>query len=186
MVATIGCVLYDGDKEFKIKKSRLRGIDSYGMICAEDEIGVGKRPQRNHCASARHQARHPAAEYYNLESDYVIEIDITPNRADACSHYGVARDLYAWLVRNGYETSIHRPSVDDFKIDNEDLNINIEVENSEACPRYCAITVKDCEVKRKSRMAENKTRNHRFALHKQHCGHNKLHHDGLRAALALL
>lgn len=147
MVATIGCVLYDGDKEFKIKKSRLRGIDSYGMICAEDEIGVGKDHNGIIVLPQDTKPGTPAAEYYNLESDYVIEIDITPNRADACSHYGVAHDLYAWLVRNGYETSIHRPSVDDFKIDNEDLNINIEVENSEACPRYCAITVKDCEVK---------------------------------------
>ena len=147
MVATIGCVLYDGDKEFKIKKSRLRGIDSYGMICAEDEIGVGKDHNGIIVLPQDTKPGTPAAEYYNLESDYVIEIDITPNRADACSHYGVARDLYAWLVRNGYETSVHRPSVDDFKIDNEDLNINIEVENSEACPRYCAITVKDCEVK---------------------------------------
>lgn len=147
MVATIGCVLYDGDKEFKIKKSRLRGIDSYGMICAEDEIGVGKDHNGIIVLPQDTKPGTPAAEYYNLESDYVIEIDITPNRADACSHYGVARDLYAWLVRNGYETSIHRPSVDDFKIDNENLNINIEVENSEACPRYCAITVKDCEVK---------------------------------------
>lgn len=147
MVATIGCVLYDGDKEFKIKKSRLRGIDSYGMICAEDEIGVGKDHNGIIVLPQDTKPGTPAAEYYNLESDFVIEIDITPNRADACSHYGVARDLYAWLVRNGYETSIHRPSVDDFKIDNEDLNIDIEVENSEACPRYCAITVKDCEVK---------------------------------------
>lgn len=147
MVATIGCVLYDGDKEFKIKKSRLCGIDSYGMICAEDEIGVGKDHNGIIVLPQDTKPGTPAAEYYNLESDYVIEIDITPNRADACSHYGVARDLYAWLVRNGYETSIHRPSVDDFKIDNEDLNIDIEVENSEACPRYCAITVKDCEVK---------------------------------------
>lgn len=147
MVATIGCVLYDGDKEFKIKKSRLRGIDSYGMICAEDEIGVGKDHNGIIVLPQDTKPGTPAAEYYNLESDYVIEIDITPNRADACSHYGVARDLYAWLVRNGYETSIHRPSVDDFKIDNEDLNIDIDVENSEACPRYCAITVKDCEVK---------------------------------------
>ena len=117
------------------------------MICAEDEIGVGKDHNGIIVLPQDTKPGTPAAEYYNLESDYVIEIDITPNRADACSHYGVARDLYAWLVRNGYETSIHRPSVDDFKIDNEDLNIDIEVENSEACPRYCAITVKDCEVK---------------------------------------
>ena len=147
MVATIGCVLYDGDKEFKIKKSRLRGVDSYGMICAEDEIGVGKDHNGIIVLPPDTVPGTPAAEYYNLESDYVIEIDITPNRADACSHYGVARDLYAWLVRNGYETSIHRPSVDGFKIDNEELDIAVEVENTEACPRYCAVTVKDCQVK---------------------------------------
>jgi phenylalanyl-tRNA synthetase beta chain len=147
MVATIGCVLYDDDKEFKIKKSRLRGVDSFGMICAEDEIGVGKDhsgiivlPQDT-CPGI------PAAEYYNLESDYVIEVDITPNRADACSHYGVARDLYAWLVRNGYTTDLHRPGDEAFKVDNEDLDIDVEVVSKEACPRYCAVTLKGCTVK---------------------------------------
>lgn len=147
MVATIGCVLYDGDKEFKIKKSRLRGLDSYGMICAEDEIGVGNDHSGIIVLPQDTKPGTPAAEYYNLESDYVIEVDITPNRADGCSHYGVARDLYAWLIRNGYKTSLHRPSVDEFKVDNEDLDIDIVVESTEACPRYCAVTIKDCEVK---------------------------------------
>lgn len=146
IVATIGTVLYDGDKEFTIKKSKLRGVDSHGMICAEDEIGVGtshagiiELPQDTPVGM-------PAAEYYHLESDYVIEVDITPNRADACSHYGVARDLYAWLLRNGYETTLRRPSVEGFKVDNHDLNIDVEVVNTEACPRYAAVTIKGCHV----------------------------------------
>lgn len=147
MVATIGCVLYDGDQEFKIKKSRLRGVDSFGMICAEDEIGVGNDHSGIIVLPQDVKPGTPAAEYYNLESDYVIEVDITPNRADACSHYGVARDLYAWLKRNGYETALHRPEVDSFAVDNEELNIDIDVQNFEACPRYCAVTIKDCVVK---------------------------------------
>lgn len=147
MVATIGCVLYDGDQEFKIKKSRLRGVDSFGMICAEDEIGVGNDHSGIIVLPQDVKPGTPAAEYYNLESDYVIEVDITPNRSDACSHYGVARDLYAWLKRNGYETSLHRPDVDDFAVDNEELNIDIDVQNFEACPRYCAVTIKNCNVK---------------------------------------
>lgn len=147
MVATIGCVLYDGDQEFKIKKSRLRGVDSFGMICAEDEIGVGNDHSGIIVLPQETKPGTPAAEYYNLESDYVIEVDITPNRADACSHYGVARDLYAWLVRNGYRTSLHRPGTESFAVDNEDLCIDVKVENFEACPRYCAVTIKNCEVK---------------------------------------
>lgn len=147
MVATLGCVLYDGDKEFKIKKSRLRGVDSYGMICAEDEIGVGKDHSGIIVLPSDTKAGIPAATYYGLESDWIIEIDITPNRADACSHYGVARDLYAWLIRHGYKTSLHRPGTDDFKVDNHDLDIDVVVENAEACPRYAAVSIKDCTVK---------------------------------------
>lgn len=147
IVATLGTVLYDGDKEFVIKKSKLRGIESNGMICAEDEIGVGTSHDGIIVLPQDAIVGTPAAEYYNLESDWLIEVDITPNRADGCSHYGVARDLYAWLVRNGYETSLHRPSVDGFKVDNHDLDIDIRIENAEACPRYCGVTITGCEVK---------------------------------------
>jgi len=97
-------VLYDGDKEFTIKRSKLRGVESLGMICAEDEIGVGSSHDGIIVLPADAPVGQPAAEYYHLESDWVIEIDITANRSDALSHYGVARDLYAWLRRNGYET----------------------------------------------------------------------------------
>ena len=147
IVATLGAKLYDGDKEFVIKKSKLRGVESFGMICAEDEIGVGTDHSGIIVLPADTPVGLPAAKYYGLESDYLIEVDITANRADACSHYGVARDLYAWLVQNGYKTALHRPSVDDFRVDNHDLEISIRVENAVACPRYAAVTVTGCEVK---------------------------------------
>lgn len=147
IVATLGAKLYDGDQCFTIKKSKLRGVESFGMICAEDEIGVGESHDGIIVLPEDTPVGMKAAEYYGLESDYVIEVDITPNRADACSHYGVARDLYAWLIRNGYKTQLHKMDVSDFKVDNHDLNIDVDVQNAEACPRYCAVTIKDCEVK---------------------------------------
>ena len=147
IVATLGTKLYDGDQEFTIKKSKLRGVESNGMICAEDEIGVGESHEGIIVLPEDTPVGMPAAQYFGLESDYLIEVDITPNHSDACSHYGVARDLYAWLLQNGYQTSLHRPSVDDFKVDNHDLEIPIRVENTEACPRYAAVTVTGCEVK---------------------------------------
>ncbi len=146
IVATLGTVLYDGDKEFVIKKSKLRGVPSNGMICAEDEIGVGTSHDGIIVLPADTPVGMTAAEYYQLESDYIIEVDITPNRADACSHYGVARDLYAWLCSNGYKTSLKRPGDEAFSVDNNDLDIDIVVENAEACPRYCGITLKGCRV----------------------------------------
>ena len=147
MVATLGCKLYDGDECFTIKKSKLRGIESNGMICAEDEIGVGTSHDGIIVLPEDTEVGLPAARYYNLESDFVIEVDITPNRADACSHYGVARDLYAYLVQNGRQTALHRPDVEGFKVDNHELPIDIEVLATEACPRYCAVSLRNCEVK---------------------------------------
>lgn len=147
IVATIGTRLYDGDKEFTIKKSKLRGVESCGMICAEDEIGVGTSHDGIMLLPDDTPVGLAAATYFGLESDWVIEVDITPNHADACSHWGVARDFYAWLRQNGYETALHRPDVDAFAVDCNDLNIDITVERPEACPRYVAVTVKDCEVK---------------------------------------
>ena len=147
IVADLGCVLYDGDKEFQIKKSKLRGVESCGMICAEDEIGVGTSHDGIIVLPEDAPVGQPAAEYYNLESDWLIEIDITANRADALSHWGVARDLYAWLKQNGYETSLHRPAVDDFVIDNNDLPIDVVIENTEACRRYACVSITGCEVK---------------------------------------
>ena len=147
IVAQLGCKLYDGDKEFVIKKSKLRGIESNGMICAEDEIGIGTSHDGIIVLPETAVVGTPAAKYYGIESDFVIEVDITPNHSDACSHWGVARDFYAYLKQNGYETSLHRPSVDDFKVQNNDLKFDVVVEAQEACPRYCAVSVKNCEVK---------------------------------------
>ena len=156
IVADLGCVLYDGDKEFQIKKSKLRGVESLGMICAEDEIGVGTSHDGIIVLPEDAPVGQPAAEYYNLESDWLIEVDITANRADALSHWGVARDLYAWLVQNGYKTSLHRPSDEAFAVDNHDLPIDVVIENTEACKRYACVSVTDCEVKESPEWLKNK------------------------------
>ena len=147
IVATLGTKLYDGDDCITIKKSKLRGVESFGMICAEDEIGVGTSHDGIIVLPDDTPVGMSAADYYGIKSDWLVEVDITPNRADACSHYGVARDLYAWLVRNGHKTSLHRADVSAFAVDNHDMDIDVVVENAEACPRYCAVTLTDCEVK---------------------------------------
>ncbi len=127
VVAVVGTKLYDGDECFTIKRSKLRGIESNGMICAEDEIGIGTDHSGIIVLPDEAVVGTPASDYYHLESDFVIEVDITPNRADACSHYGVARDLYAWLLQNGYETSLHRPSCDDLVVNDESLPIDMRL-----------------------------------------------------------
>lgn len=103
VVATIGTTLYDGDKEFQIKKSKIRGVESNGMICAEDEIGVGESHDGIMVLPDSVAAGTPAAKYFNVESDYCLEVELTPNRVDAASHYGVARDLKALFTRNSFE-----------------------------------------------------------------------------------
>ena len=156
IVADLGCVLYDGDQEFVIKKSKLRGVESNGMICAEDEIGVGTSHDGIIVLPEDAVVGTPAAEYYHLESDWLIEVDITANRADGLSHWGVARDLYAWLKSNGYETKMHRPDCSAFKVDNHDLPIEVVIENQEACKRYACVSVTDCEVKESPDWLKNK------------------------------
>ena len=156
IVADLGCKLYDGDKEFVIKKSKLRGVESNGMICAEDEIGIGTSHAGIIVLPEDAPVGQPAAEYYHLESDWLIEVDITANRTDGLSHYGVARDLYAWLKQNGYETSLHRPSCDEFKVDNHDLVIDVDIQNTEACKRYACISLTGCQVKESPEWLKNK------------------------------
>ena len=146
IVATLGTVLYDGDDSFTIKRSKLRGVESCGMICAEDEIGVGTSHDGIIVLTADAVVGTPAAQYYGVESDWMIEVDLTPNRIDGGSHYGVARDLYAWLKQNGLPGKLHRPSVDAFKIDRPDGGIPVEVLNPEACPRYSGLTVRNVKV----------------------------------------
>ena len=156
IVADLGCVLYDGDQEFVIKKSKLRGVESNGMICAEDEIGIGNDHAGIIVLPEDAVVGTPAAEYYHLESDWLIEVDITANRADGLSHWGVARDLYAWLKSNGYETKMHRPDCSAFTVDNHDLPIEVKIENTEACKRYACVSVTDCEVKESPEWLKNK------------------------------
>lgn len=158
IVADIGCVLYDGDKDFVIKKSKLRGIESYGMLCAEDEIGIGTNHDGIIVLPEDAKVGMPAAEYYKLESDWLIEVDITANRADALSHWGVARDLYAWLKRNGYVTSLHRPDCSEFKVDNTSRPIDVEILNHDACLRYACISLSGCKVAESPEWLQNKLR----------------------------
>jgi phenylalanyl-tRNA synthetase beta chain len=147
VVATVGAILYNGEERFTIKKSKIRGAESSGMICAEDEIGIGTNHDGIIVLPADAVPGTPAKDYYRIKSDYVLDVDITPNRADGSSHYGVARDLYAYLVQNGYETALRKPEVDSFTVDNRDLDIRVTVENKEACPRYAGVSVKGVTVK---------------------------------------
>ena len=146
VVATVGTVLYDGDNEFKIKKSKIRGVESFGMICAEDEIGVGQSHDGIIVITEDVKPGTPAAEYFGLTSDYVLEVDLTPNRIDAASHYGVARDLAAWASQHSEALTLTRPSVEAFKTDRNDGAVSIEVVNTDACPRYSGVTIRGIKV----------------------------------------
>ncbi|MCQ2229533.1 MAG: phenylalanine--tRNA ligase subunit beta [Bacteroidales bacterium] len=147
IVATIGTVLYDGDQEFTIKPSKLRGVPSNGMICAEDEIGVGNDHNGIIVLPEDTPVGMTAKEYYKLESDTMIVVDITPNRADAASHYGVARDLYASLSLKDNTLKLTKPSVDNFKVDDHSFEVKVTVENEASCPRYSAVTINNVTIK---------------------------------------
>ncbi len=152
VVATVGTVLYDGDKEFVIKKSKIRGVESMGMICAEDEIGVGTSHDGIIVITGDNLPAPgtPAAEYYGVQDEDVVEVDITPNRIDAASHYGVARDLAAYLTANceGFApVRARRPAVDDFTIDDPSAKcVSVRVDAPQACPRYCGVTIEGVKV----------------------------------------
>lgn len=146
VVATIGTVLYDGDKEFVIKKSKIRGQESEGMICAEDEIGIGHDHKGIIVLPQSAETGMPAAEYYGITSDYAIEIDITPNRVDGASHLGVARDLAAYL-KQSRDIDYSLPSVEAFAPDSNTAGLTIEVLRPEACPRYAGVCIEGVEVK---------------------------------------
>ena len=148
MCATVGSVLYPngGDEEFKIKRSKIRGVESLGMRCAEDELGIGTSHDGIMELPAEAVAGTTAKEYLHIEDDYLIAIGLTPNRIDAASHIGGARDLVAYLKTQGEDISLKWPSVEDFKVDNHDLEISVEVANHEAAPRYAGVTVKGCKI----------------------------------------
>ncbi len=156
VVATVGTKLYAGDEEFTIKRSKIRGEESMGMICAEDEIGIGISHEGIIVLPDDAPVGMPAKEYYNVKSDYVLEVDITPNRVDAASHYGVARDLAAWLQQAGKPGKLTRPSVDAFAIDKKEGGIEVVVENREACPRYSGLTIRGVTVKESPDWLKNK------------------------------
>ena len=159
IVATLGTVLYDGDQSFTIKKAKLRGINSNGMICAEDEIGVGNDHAGIIVLPEDTPLGMSAAEYYKVESDYVIAVDITPNRIDAASHFGVARDLNAYLGAHDLPGQLTKPSIANFgtvhaadkliagTLQSPYKPISIKVENAEACPRYSGITISGVTVR---------------------------------------
>ncbi len=146
VVATVGTVLYDGDKEVKIKKGKIRGQVSAGMICAEDEIGIGNDHEGIIVLDENAQIGQKAKEYFDIEEDIIFEIGLTPNRIDGASHIGVARDLAAYLSQTK-KTEYKKPSLDNFKIDNTDYPVKITIENEKACKRYAGITVSNIKVK---------------------------------------
>ncbi len=155
IVATIGTVLYDGDESFTIKKGKLRGEESWGMICAEDEIGVGTDHAGIIVLPADTPVGMKAADYYHVENDTIIEVDITPNRSDAASHYGVARDLYAYYEAHGQHIALTKPSVEEFRIQNSDLRINVVVDAPDACPRYTGVSIKGVTIKESPEWLKN-------------------------------
>ncbi len=152
VVATIGTVLYDGDKEFTIKKSKMRGVESFGMICAEDEIGLGESHDGIMVLDGDVAPGTPAADYFNVESDYCLEVELTPNRVDAASHFGVARDLKAYNDCRDFEAGrkpsaeLRLPSVEGFRADCEEGAVVIEVADAQGCPRYSGVTIRDVKV----------------------------------------
>ncbi len=156
VVATVGTKLYFGEEEITIKRSKIRGEESFGMICAEDEIGIGTSHDGIIVLPADAPVGTPAKEYYKVKSDWVLEVDITPNRVDAASHYGVARDLAAWLKQAGRPYKLTRPSVDAFAVDKKEGGIEVMVENREACPRYSGLTIRGVTVKESPDWLKNK------------------------------
>ena len=157
IVATVGTVLYNGAEQFTIQKSKIRGEVSMGMICAEDEIGIGH--DHNGIMVLNNQAipGTPASDYFNVQSDFVLEVDLTPNRIDSASHIGVARDLSAFLSQKG-PLPYTRPGIESFKIDNHKLAISVTVENIEACPRYSGLTISDLKVSPSPEWLQNRLR----------------------------
>jgi phenylalanyl-tRNA synthetase beta chain len=148
-VATIGTILYDKEgKEWKINKGKIRGIESHGMLCAEDELGIGISHDGIMVLDPKSIVGKPLAEILEIENDQTIEIGLTPNRADAMSHYGVARDLRAkMMLNNNSNVEIITPSVNNFKVDIRSLKIDVDVKNYKQTPRYCGLTISNAVVK---------------------------------------
>lgn len=160
IVATIGTVLYEEKEDgtvdsFTIKRGKIRGEESLGMLCAEDEIGVGNSHDGIIVLPADATIGMAASDYYQIENDTLIEVDITPNRSDAASHYGVARDLYAYYKAHGQEITLTKPSVEAFKVDNNELPIAIRIDAPDACPRYTGVSIKGITIKESPEWLKN-------------------------------
>ncbi|MBN2682336.1 MAG: phenylalanine--tRNA ligase subunit beta [Bacteroidales bacterium] len=146
VVATVGTTLYHNDESFTIKKAKIRGQVSEGMICAEDEIGLGTSHEGIMVLPNDAKPGTSAASYFKISSDTIFEVELTPNRIDGASHFGVARDLAAFMRQYFEEVELNKPIVDNFKIDNNSNPIEIIVENPEACPRYSGLTISGVKV----------------------------------------
>ncbi|MDT7830323.1 phenylalanine--tRNA ligase subunit beta [Pricia sp. S334] len=158
-VATIGATLYTSEGEaWKIKKGKIRGVESHGMICAEDELGLGTGHDGIMVLDENTPPGAPCSEIFEVEYDEVFDIGLTPNRADAMSHYGVARDLKAGLIQNDVDKELITPSVSQFAIDNRSLKIQVNVDDSEAAPRYCGVTMNNLSVKPSPNWLQNRLR----------------------------
>ena len=156
-VATIGTILYDKEgKSFEIKKGKIRGEESFGMICAEDELGLGESHEGILVLDEKYQVGTPCSEIFEIETDEVFEIGLTPNRADAMSHYGVARDLRAGLLQKGVSLELITPSVTKFHVDNRLAKIDVEVINKELAPRYSGITISNAKITESPKWLQNK------------------------------
>ena len=157
LVATIGTVLYDKEgKPFEIKKGKIRGEESYGMICAEDELGLGESHDGIMVLDSKREVGTPASKVFEVETDEVFEIGLTPNRADAMSHYGVARDLRAGLMQKGISLELITPSITKFHVDNRSLKMDIEVQNKKLVPRYTGVTISNVRVDESPEWLQNK------------------------------
>ncbi len=155
-VATVGTVLYKGEEQLTIKKAKLRGETSEGMICAEDEIGMGTSHDGIMELNPDAVPGTPAKEYFNIEEDIVFDIDLTPNRIDAASHIGVARDLAAALHQQNQQATLHKPAVDDFVPDEQKIKAEVIIEEPQACPRYAGVCIADVEVKESPKWLQNR------------------------------
>ncbi|WP_369993481.1 phenylalanine--tRNA ligase subunit beta [Winogradskyella sp.] len=156
-VATIGTTLYTAEGEaWKIKKGKIRGEESHGMICAEDELGLGESHDGIMVLDPKIKVGTAAAEIFNIENDEVFEIGLTPNRADAMSHYGVARDLKAGLLQKEVPIELITPSVMSYHVDTRSLKIDVDVQDKEKCPRYCGVTISGVKVEASPSWLQNR------------------------------
>lgn len=155
VVATVGTKLYSGEESFSIKRSKIRGVESLGMLCAADEIGIGTSHEGIIVLPADVTVGTLAKEYYGIKSDFLLEVDITPNRVDAASHYGVARDLAAYFALKNPSIKLTKPSVEAFAVQNTNLTIPVTVENTDACPRYSSVSIAGVSVKESPEWLKN-------------------------------